>query len=326
VSVDHGIAVDIGGTKILVAHARRPEQPLCVATRHDVGPERIVDQIVEAVESLWRPGVRGPLVVASPGDLDTRSGVVRYAANLPFRTFDLAGALSRRLGSPATLIGDATAATVAEFSGGGAGAGCRHGAYVTVSTGVGMGIVVGDRLVAGQGDQAGELGHVPVRLPDGVPCRCGQRGCLEAYASGRGMADRARDACEQHRGGRLERYAPEAITAREVIEAWRAGDGPAGRIVEDAIDLLGRAVAATVRLLAPSVVVLGGGVLLAGGLLDAVRDRAAEVLRPNDAGLRGRLRPARYGELSALVGAAALCRGDAQALTLLRPDAEPVSV
>jgi glucokinase len=314
--VDAGIAVDIGGTKILAASAEDPADPLRVATHRDAGPDGIIDQIVDAIDKLGRPGSPGRVVVACPGDLDVRTGIVRYAANLPFRTFDLAGTLAGRLDCPVTLVGDATAATVAEF-GAGAGSVGASGAYVTVSTGIGMGLVVGGRLVAGLDDQAGELGHVPVRPVDGVGCRCGQRGCLEAYASGRGLADRARDACEDRVESVLGALPPAAITAREVIGAWRRGDALATQLVEHAIDLLGRALAATVRVLAPSVVVLGGGVLLAGGLLDAVRERSARLLAPNDAGVRERLRPAAFGELSALTGAAAVCRGDARAMTLM---------
>jgi glucokinase len=314
--VDTGIAVDIGGTKILVASAENPARPLRVGTRRDVGPDGIVEQIASAIDELGGPGPAGRVVVACPGDLDTRTGIVRYAANLPFRTFDLAGALSERLGCPVTLMGDATAATVAEFAAG-AGAAGSDGVYVTVSTGIGMGLVVGGRLVAGVDDQAGELGHVPVRPIDGAPCRCGQRGCLEAYASGRGLADRARDACAQGVSSVLTASAPEAITAREVIAAWRAGDPLATELVDDAIDLLARALAATVRVLAPSVVVLGGGVLLAGDLLDTVRERSAQLLVPNDAGVRERLRAVAFGELSALTGAAAICRGDARAMLLV---------
>lgn len=309
-----GIAVDIGGTKILVASAHAPSQPVCVATPRDGGPDAVVHQILGAVERLDVPG---PMVVASPGDLDTGAGVVRYAANLPFRSFDLAGALSDRLGYAVRLVGDATAATLAEF-GTGAGAGGRDGAYVTVSTGIGMGLVVDGRLVAGLDGQAGELGHVPVRSHDGVLCGCGQRGCLEAYASGRGMADRARDACEQDVESALTAISADMITANEVIAAYREGDQLARRIVETAVSLLGRAIATIVRMLAPPVVVLGGGVLLAGGLLDPVRHSVARMLAPNDDGVLERLRAATFGQLSSLIGAAALCRGDAAATALLR--------
>jgi predicted NBD/HSP70 family sugar kinase len=310
-----GIAVDVGGTKILVAAVDGDDAVVRVPTRLDAGAEGIVDQIVRTVERIAVADDGGPVVVASPGELDTAAGVVRYAANLPFRGFPLAAALSERLGKPVTLMGDATAAAVAEFSSGAAGS-SDHGAYVTVSTGIGMGLVVDGKLITGVDGHAGELGHVSVRPHADVRCRCGQRGCLEAYASGRGLADRAREALEREPDTIL-RHLPEArVTARDVIAAWREDDGLATRLVTQAIDLLATAIAAVVRVLAPEVVVLGGGLLLSGGLVEPVRERVAQLLSPNDGDVRARLRPAGYGEYSALRGAAAICRGDTVALRL----------
>ena len=218
------------------------------------------------------------------------------------------------------LVGDATAATVAEFCSG-AAAGARHGAYVTVSTGIGMGLVVDGRLVAGLDDQAGELGHIPVR-PGGAPCGCGQRGCLEAYASGRGLADRARDACREGARSSLRALEPERISARDVVAAARREDDLAMGLVDDAVELLAGALATLVRLLAPQVLVLGGGVLGSSGLMDPVRERVVALLEPNAAGLRERIRPAVHGELSALRGAAAICRADEAAVALMGGGAE----
>jgi glucokinase len=309
------IAIDIGGTKTLVSVTGDDGAPsvLRLPTRGREGADAIVEQIAAAVASVPTRGADGVAVVACPGSLDSRAGVVHYAANLPFRDYALAAALSERLGVPVSLVGDATAAAVAEFTAG-AAAGVEHGAYVTVSTGIGMGLVVGGRLATGANGQGGELGHVPVRLTGGVRCACGQRGCLEAYASGRGLADRA---LELVAGGAQTPLAPSAITARSVIRAWRDGDAVIGSLVAQAIDLLGVALAAIVRVLAPQTLVLGGGLILAGGLFEPVRERVVRLLEPNAASVRERMRPAKHGELSALAGAAALARGDAAALRLI---------
>lgn len=314
------IAIDIGGTKTLVAVAGTDVAPAVLRLRTDVaaGPVGVVEQIARAVESVPGAVAGGRAFVASPGQLDSRTGVIHYAANLPFRDFPLADALAQRLGVPVSLLGDATAATIAEFSGA-AAAGAEHGAYVTVSTGIGVGLVIGGRLAAGGGLPGGELGHVPVLPDDDVRCACGQRGCLEAYASGRGLADRAAEAVAAGVDTRLAGVAPEELSARHVIAAWSAGDRVATALVERAIDLLGLALAGLVRVIAPRRIVLGGGVLLAGGLLEPVRERVAAVLEPNAAGVRASLHPAAHGERSALEGAAALARGDAGAIRLLGP-------
>jgi predicted NBD/HSP70 family sugar kinase len=246
-------------------------------------------------------------VIASAGSLDTATGTVHYAANLPFSNYPLARRLSARTQAPVFLIGDATAATVAEFTTG-AGAGQRHGLYITVSTGVGMGVVADGRLLRGASGQAGDLGHVPVVSgPQALPCGCGQRGCLEVYASGRGL---------QTLSAQRE-TSTKPLTPPQILAAARAGDVHAKALVSHALDLLATAVAGAIRLLAPEVVVLGGGLLLAGGLAGPLRKRAADILTATMPHIRDAMVPAAHGRFSSLYGAAMLARDDPSAVTLL---------
>jgi glucokinase len=231
--------------------------------------------------------------------------VVRAASNLPFRDFPLGPRLADALGVPVTIVVDTAAAAIAEFAAGGAAAGQRTGAYVTVSTGIGMALVVDGRLHAGARSQAGELGHVPVAVGDGaLNCPCGQRGCLEAYASGSGLVRRA----------------AAGHSAADILRLARAGTPWASDLVADAVDRLAAALAGVIRVLDPDVMVLGGGLLVHTGLFDPVRERIADLLRatvPNAATI---VRPAAYGDLSPLRGAAALARRDPDALALSHSD------
>jgi predicted NBD/HSP70 family sugar kinase len=317
-------AVDIGGTKIQVVDARRETAPVTeLATPVRDGPDAIIDCIAGALASLPGPG---PVVVASPGSLDVAGGIVHYAANLPFAEFPLAARLKAATRRPVRLVGDGVAAAVGEFSTG-AGAGHRDGIYITVSTGIGMGLVVNGRLVTGAADQAGELGHVPVVTgPAALPCSCGQTGCLEAYASGRALAARAAGriaaapdaaAAPGTTAAGPGATAPLPLTAREVLDAARRGDPAAGAPLDEAVELLATAVASLVRLLAPPVVVLGGGLMLAGGLLGPVRDRVAGILAVTVPGIADAMVPARHGRFSGLRGAALIARADPRAIGLL---------
>jgi glucokinase len=318
-------AVDIGGTKIQIVDARRETSPVTeLATPVRDGPDAIIDCIAGALAGLPGPG---PVVVASPGSLDVAGGIVHYAANLPFAGFPLAARLKAATRRPVRLVGDAVAAAVGEFSTG-AGAGHRDGIYITVSTGIGMGLVVNGRLVTGVADQAGELGHVPVVTgPAALPCPCGQAGCLEAYASGRALAARAEgriapapDAAApapDATAAAPDAIAPLPLTAREVLNAARRGDPAAGALLDEAVELLATAVATLVRLLAPPVVVLGGGLMLAGGLLGPVRDRVAGILAATVPGIADAMVPARHGRFSGLRGAALIARADPAAIGLL---------
>jgi glucokinase len=298
-------AVDLGGTHLRVGWWRdddwidRRTEP----SRRSAGTAGLVEQLVQAVRS--GPAADG-LVVATAGTLRPASGHVVQAANLPLRQVDLRRILSQRLGLPVAVLGDAAAATVAEFARG-AGRGCDHGVFVTVSTGIGSGFVTAGALVTGADDQAGELGHIPVCLgPEASRCPCGQRGCLETVASGSGLVARWAEA-----GGG-------AGDSPALMAAAQAGREPARAIVERGATHLGAALVSMIRLFSPEVVVLGGG--LAGSAFYVGRVEAA--LESVSAGSLPRavqlIRPAQCQPSSALVGAALAGSGDPAATRLLR--------
>ena len=217
------------------------------------------------------------------GPLDPFRGIIESPLHLPgWHDVPLVGIVEDALGSPAVVDNDATAAALGEYwFGAGRRRRVRHLVYLTVSTGVGGGLILDGRVYRGAAGNAGELGHLTIDR-HGRPCACGRRGCLEAYASGTNIARRAREALAGGEASSLR--AIEAVTARDVSAAAAAGDALAARIWNETTEILGTAVATILDVFNPELVVLGGGVTRAGAqLLDPVRAIA----------LAGALAPAR---------------------------------
>ena len=313
-----GLAVDIGGSKVAVALADATAGRIVrLPTRPELGPHALVEGIAGAARELAgsRPVER--VVVASAGSLDTATGVVRWASNLPFHGFDLVGAIGGLLRAPVLLVGDTTAATVAEFSVARRRA-CTSGVYVTVSTGIGMGMLFNGRVYTGHRGAAGELGHTPVSVRDPIACRCGQRGCLEAYASGWGLVDRAIALLATDSTGSVLAASARTgdLTARAIVEAAATGDSIARDLIDEAVELLATAIATIFRMLGPEVVVLGGGLMQATEVAQPLYRRVTELLALAPGGLDRMLVSAEHGDASALEGARAICRRDPRALAM----------
>jgi glucokinase len=186
--------------------------------------------------------------------------------------------ISARVQLPATLDNDANCATLGEWWQG-AARGARHVVGLTIGTGIGGGIIIDGRLHHGVSDVAGEIGHTTIDLT-GRYCRCGNYGCLEAYASGPAIAQRAREALERDEISSLRRIVDgdlTRLTAATVYDAAKMGDALARELVRDTATFLGAGIANLLNLFNPDVVVIAGGVTQAGEpLFDPLR---AEVRR-----------------------------------------------
>ena len=218
------------------------------------------------------------------GPVDASAGLVRLSHHIPgWEDVPLAQIMTRELGVPAAVDNDANVAALGE-SRFGAGLGADSLLYVTVSTGVGGGWVLGGRIWSGADGMAGEIGHMIVR-PGGMPCACGKRGCVEAEACGPAMAHKAvaRLSADQQNGRLLLELSggrPEGVTGELVARAANMGDPLALDVLLDSAGALGSGLAAAINLINPQRVVLGGGVTKAGELWwNRVRETArAEVL------------------------------------------------
>ena len=265
-------AIDVGGTKVELAVGDETGRLLAtdrVATGDLGRQDAIVAALSERLRTLTPVGIHPDAVgVGSPGPLDSRAGRLLKPSNLPGWEFlEIENKLSAAMGLPVTLENDATAAALGEWQYG-AGQGTDDMVYVTVSTGVGAGIIAHGDLIRGAAANAGELGHVIVNF-EGAPCHCGLTGCLETEASGTALA---RMAEERRRESSWLRAHAGPLSAPDVFEALRAGDATAREIVDHAADRLAWAFGTLVNLTNPERIVVGGGVAAEGDwLLDPIR-------------------------------------------------------
>ena len=259
------IAVDIGGTHIRVA-AYEPNSTKPVA-RHrtkSLGTEAgVYDRLVKAIEAVWQKEVCA-IGIASPGPLDPHSGVILETPNIKeWVNFPLAPKLSEHFGVPVYLDNDANMAGLAEWRFG-AGVGHHNLVYLTISTGIGGGVISHDQLLQGFHGMGAELGHMTV-LADGPLCGCGQRGHIEAISSGTAIARYVQEQIDAGQKSTLQTHPN--LTTVQIANAALNGDPLAISAFERAGYYLGIAVASFLAIFDPSMVVFGGGVSQVGDLL-----------------------------------------------------------
>lgn len=272
------LGIDIGGTKVALGAADSSgDGQLLARSQHPaetrLGPDAMLERIIaEARPLLAKAGGRATAIgISCGGPLDRQRGVVLGPPNLPgWTSVPIVERLSSALGAPAALDNDANLAALGEQRFG-AGRGYDDLLYLTISTGIGGGILQGGKLVHGLGGAAGELGHQTLD-PRGPLCGCGNRGCLEALASGSAIARSAREAARSRASQATELMAranrdPQQLSARIVAEAAAAGDALALELWDRAMGWLGIGIANAITILAPQAVVLGGGMTSAGALL-----------------------------------------------------------
>ncbi len=287
------VGVDLGGTNLRVGTI--PEDGsslhgyLIEKTPVWAGPDGAVDRVVCMVQDslavtrdeLDSSGVDVIGVgIGCPGPLDTKSGIVLMTPNLGWTNVPLRDRVSERIGLPATLDNDANCAVLGEWWRGAAQGG-RVVVGLTIGTGVGGGIVIDGQVFHGVSDAAGEVGHASID-PTGRRCKCGNYGCLEAYASGPAIARRAVEGIEAGTQSTLPEYVGgdlAAVTAETVSQAANDGDAFCLEVIIETAHFLGGAVASLVNIFNPDIVVICGGVTLAGDhlflpLRNQVRGRA----------------------------------------------------
>jgi len=282
------IGVDIGGTgmsaALVDAGAARVLQRETIPTEAARGPEdglRRLGDLIERVAADHLAQVRG-IGIGCTGPVDCETGRIHNPYTLP--TWDdvpLTDYLETRFKLPTALVNDAHAAALGEFWVG-AGRGCQHMIYMTISTGIGGGFILNGKLYRGVGLLSSEVGHMALD-PAGPDCYCGARGCLEMLAAGPAIAAQA--VARVPDDGLILQLAEgdrTAITARHVGEAAAQGDALARDLLAEAGRWVGIGLASLLNLLTPEVVVLGGGVMnahayLMPSILETVKARAALV-------------------------------------------------
>jgi len=278
--VRYVVGIDIGGTNIVAGTVAEDGSELLGLVSEPTFPEQGADAVMTRIVKLTRASMaaaRGKDIagvgIGSPGPLDTKTGVVLLTPNLGWTNFPLRDRITQALGLPATLDNDANCAIFGEWWRG-AARGANHVVGLTIGTGIGGGIVLGGEVYRGASDIAGEIGHMTIDST-GRLCKCGNYGCLEAYASGPAIAARAVEGIRPGADTSLPKYVKgdlAKITAQLVYEAAHDGDEYAQEVVKDTAKFLGAGVASIINIFNPEVVVVCGGVTLAG-------DRLFEPLR-----------------------------------------------
>lgn len=306
------IGVDVGGTTIKVGLCDAEGQllhtyegPTGTGQGTNVILQNIADysrKIVEESPFAWEQ-VEG-VGVGIAGFLDIPKGFVKFSANLYIENTDLKGFLEKELQKTVKVNNDANVAALGE-AWAGAGKGIDNCVCYTLGTGVGGGIIIGGKIVEGYNSMAGELGHINI-VPDleAIQCGCGKMGCLETVSSATGIIRMAKDAVA--RGDRTSLSEVENIMAKDVIDAAKAGDEVAARIVSRAAYYLGRSMSTVAILLNPQYFIIGGGVSKAGDFLfDQIRE-VFEKYTLDQAKEGVKIVPATLGNNAGVVGAAGL--------------------
>ena len=308
---DWYIAVDIGGTQLRAARfpadGIEPVVQHSAPTKADDGSTSL-QRLLDLLAGIWpQNGTVKKVGVAVAGPVNPQTGVVYRSPNIPgWECLPLAGHIHDRFHVPVELGNDANLAALGEWKYG-AGIGHHDLLYLTISTGIGGGVILDDRLLVGGRGIAAEVGHITV-LPDGPLCGCGQRGHLEAVASGTAIARYVTEHLARGRESSLGQPV-EPISARTVAAAAAAGDALAQEAFDQAALFLGRAIADFLHLYDPTIIVLGGGVVKSGDLLLKPLRKALEASVMSPQYLEGlELTTAQLGEQVGLIGALVLAR------------------
>ena len=306
---DYLIGVDLGGTKIAagrLAGSRTLESYKKVWTKGEAGPGQVTEQIIQLVEDLLtnKKQCKG-IGVGVPGFVDWQLGVINKLTNLSgWEHYPLKAILEEHFGVAVVIENDANVAAWGEFKYGN-GHGCLDLLYLTVSTGIGAGIVMGGNLVRGFTGTAGEVGHMVLK-PEGKRCNCGNLGCWETLSSGTAIASEARRYVAAGEKSLISDLAGgKAIKAEHVFQAYEQGDKIAGLVLDGALTYLGIGVANLVNITNPGKVVIGGGVAEAGQLVFAQIRSTVQKLGFGEAALTPIL-PAKLGGQAGVIGAALL--------------------
>lgn len=267
------VGVDLGGTQLRAAladSAGRIYAEVRVPTEAAEGPHAVIDRIVTCVDKVRASLPAGESLlgigIGAPGPLDPETGVVFMMPNLPgWQNIPLRDILSERTGSPVELGNDANVAALGEWRFGG-GKGKRNVVYITISTGIGGGVIEQERLVLGSQGAGAELGHMIINVEGWLS--------WEDMASGTALGGAAAAAMRADTNTLLHTMAtPETVRAAHVSQAAQAGDALAQRLMDREAELLGVGLVTTLHMFSPEIILLGGSVVTANPwLLNRARD------------------------------------------------------
>ncbi len=303
------VAIDIGASRMRAgSYTIKSIEPIRynqIPTRSEGMP--IEDRLVNLIESVWPEDHEVKSIAAAcPGPLDPINGIIVEPPNIPeWRYFPIQEFLQSTFDIPTAINNDANLAALGEWTFG-AGKGHSNLIYLTISTGIGGGIIIDNKLLSGVAGYAGEVGHMTIN-PQGPVCSCGKVGHLEAFASGPSIVRWIKSRLEDES---LQEHFPEGdLTAKQISEAAESGNELAIAAYERAGKYIGLAIADLLHIFNTSLVIIGGGVSRAGDLLfEPIRKSVYESVI-SDAYLDNlQILPAALGDDSGILGALVLSR------------------
>lgn len=268
----YGFGIDIGGTTCKIGLFETTGtlvEKWEIPTRKENSGENILPDVAAFIASkmvekeIMKGDIQG-IGIGVPGPV-TSEGVVVRCVNLGWDVINVAKEMTERTGFTVKVGNDANVAALGEMWQGG-GKGCKSLVMVTLGTGVGGGIIIDEKIVAGAHGAGGEIGHITVNPHESISCNCGRKGCLEQYCSATGIVRLARESlAESHETSLLDKA--EEISAKAVFDAYKEQDKLAEKIVEKFARMLGRALSNIACVADPETFVIGGGVSKAGEVL-----------------------------------------------------------
>jgi len=285
------LGYDVGGTKIsaVVGHENGDiVKKITRRTMKDYGKTGITDQLISMGEELIKKtGIEeiSKIGIIFAGPVDSKNGIIISSPNIiGLKNYNITSTLKSHFNTEVYLQNDASACTIAEKLYGSA-KNLPNFVYITLSTGIGGGIFIDNKLYTGSHGMAGELGHMVI-LPNGPICGCGRRGCLEAIASGKGIARRVVENISAVKNSTIfSDMNPADIDAKKIWAAKRSGDMFAQLIVEETIYYLAVGIVNIINILDPGAIIIGGGISLEGDdlfkpLRMAVKEEMKSMKRP----------------------------------------------
>ncbi len=268
----YGFGIDIGGTTCKIGLFETTGtlvEKWEIPTRKENSGENILPDVAAFIASkmvekeIMKGDIQG-IGIGVPGPV-TSEGVVVRCVNLGWDVINVAKEMTERTGFTVKVGNDANVAALGEMWQGG-GKGHSDVVLVTLGTGVGGGVIINGKVVTGNKGAGGEIGHIIVTDRETDCCGCGQKGCLEQYASATGIVRMAKKKLkESEKESAIRDLNP--LTAKDIFDAAKAGDALADEIVDDMTKILGEALANVARVVNPEVFVIGGGVSKAGSII-----------------------------------------------------------
>ena len=267
-----GFGIDVGGTTVKLAYFDESGKMLDkweIPTNTDNNGIRVLPDIADSIKDyLQRNSIRKEHIIGIgigvPGPV-SEDGIVNKCVNLGWDVKDLHGELSALTGFPVKGGNDANVAALGECWKG-SGNGCKNMVMATLGTGIGGGVVLGGKIVAGVHGAGGEIGHMVLNRNETAKCGCGKSGCVEQYCSATGIARLTRLALAESDAPSSLR-ALDKIVAKDVFDAAKAGDELANKVLDQVYNYMGEFMANICCVVNPEVIVLGGGVSKAGQVL-----------------------------------------------------------